>query len=1056
MWRIFFACLLVVTISHAASVHDKSQPLKPSFFEKGASVVVGPAINKASLDKREYRQITLPNGLNAVLVSDMEATSAAAAMNVGNGHFSDPDDIPGLAHFLEHMLFLGTEKYPDEDDYSEYIDNHGGYDNAYTAEENTDFFFEILPEHLEGALDKFAQFFIAPLLSESATGREINAVNAEHTKNLQSDPWRESQLDNFLANDDHPFHKFGTGNTDTLEKYDSHTVSQRLRQFYNKHYHAKNLDLCILGKESLDTLQNWTITYFSDVRQKDPADADGTLTFPEELFSSDVLGHEVRFRSIKDTRTLSLKWPLPSQEKTYKKKSAEFIGSLITNLLSSGLYQRLNDLGWISDIYADFESDASAFSLFEVQFDLEEDGVEHYNDIITAFFSYVSVIKEQGVEEWRYNEKVKTREAAWNLKSKEGSSDYVSSIASNMMTYATEDLLTADYLYKEFDADHINSILASLTPDNMYVMLSTQDLEDEFDQMEPWYQIPFVVKEIPEELMNKWSEGEGLVNLAQLGLPERNWWIPDDTSIKPYMKVGQENVPDIILEKYEPFAARLWHKQDKKFQQPHVHMSTRFWTPLVHESPRSVVLSQMWQTMLGEHLLDSLTYMASQAGFNMNLNVENNAWLLDIRGYADGMSNFTQHVCDSLKFEDFTQNEFDMAKADLLKNYANAAYAPPHKHAMYLKTLFISPTRFDTIQVEEALNSITIEDVVAWRSVLFSDVSMEALIHGNIDADEALDLYQILLDNIDATTVSNTFTPDERNVKFSTDQTVRISGNYTLTSEVPNVKDQNSVVYSLYQYGRGGDDEALLSNILSFIASRPCYNTLRTQEQLGYIVWSGVDSRSDVYDFYIVVQSGVYSADFVRARVNVFVEETLQPIIQNLPEEEYAKHVQTLRDQLSNPDTRISTVTARFWKEISLQRYDFERKQRMLDIIDSGKLTQAKFTAYANEILGYNDNTVELLTIRLNSARYNSGADVAAAPAPAPAPAPACADDVVHLMNKDVTVLHSNGDISLANNNSSAEGKTQIINVQGLHALSLSQPMFPIVPNGKLPMVTPA
>ena len=99
---------------------------------------------------------------------------------------SDPDELPGLAHFLEHMLFLGTEKYPEEDAYSRFIHEHGGSDNAYTTEEFTNYYFDVAPAHLADALDHFSQFFIAPLFTESATDRELNAVNSEHSRNSQA------------------------------------------------------------------------------------------------------------------------------------------------------------------------------------------------------------------------------------------------------------------------------------------------------------------------------------------------------------------------------------------------------------------------------------------------------------------------------------------------------------------------------------------------------------------------------------------------------------------------------------------------------------------------------------------------------------------------------------------------------------------------------------------------------------------------------------------------------------------------------------------------------
>ena len=111
----------------------------------------------------------LANGLRCVLISDMEADKAAAALNVHIGSSYDPEPLYGVAHFLEHMLFQGTEKYPDESEYSRYIKHNGGYDNGGTTTDDTAFHFECSNEAFEGALDRLACFFICPTFSEAST-----------------------------------------------------------------------------------------------------------------------------------------------------------------------------------------------------------------------------------------------------------------------------------------------------------------------------------------------------------------------------------------------------------------------------------------------------------------------------------------------------------------------------------------------------------------------------------------------------------------------------------------------------------------------------------------------------------------------------------------------------------------------------------------------------------------------------------------------------------------------------------------------------------------------
>ncbi|KAJ4782767.1 Insulinase (Peptidase family M16) family protein [Rhynchospora pubera] len=111
-------------------------------------------IVKPRNDKREYRRIVLPNSLEVCLISDPDTDKAAASMNVDVGYFCDPEGLEGLAHFLEHMLFYASEKYPVEDSYSKFIAEHGDSYNAFTSSENTNFNFDVNAGCFEEALDQ--------------------------------------------------------------------------------------------------------------------------------------------------------------------------------------------------------------------------------------------------------------------------------------------------------------------------------------------------------------------------------------------------------------------------------------------------------------------------------------------------------------------------------------------------------------------------------------------------------------------------------------------------------------------------------------------------------------------------------------------------------------------------------------------------------------------------------------------------------------------------------------------------------------------------------------
>jgi hypothetical protein len=94
-------------------------------------------VRKRALDERDYKSLTLDNGLRVLLVSDPKSNRSAAAIDVNVGYFSDPKELPGLAHFCEHMSFLGTKKYPQEEEFSTFLAANGGSSNAYTDSEDT-------------------------------------------------------------------------------------------------------------------------------------------------------------------------------------------------------------------------------------------------------------------------------------------------------------------------------------------------------------------------------------------------------------------------------------------------------------------------------------------------------------------------------------------------------------------------------------------------------------------------------------------------------------------------------------------------------------------------------------------------------------------------------------------------------------------------------------------------------------------------------------------------------------------------------------------------------
>ncbi|KAJ1422926.1 Peptidase M16, zinc-binding site [Sesbania bispinosa] len=337
---------------------------------------------KSPNDRRLYRLIHLQNGLRALLVHDPEA---AAAMCVGIGSFSDPYEAQGLAHFLEHMLFMGSDEFPDENEKNglqeikpeRYLSKHGGSSNAYTETEYTCYHFEVKREFLKGALRRFSQFFISPLVKMEAMEREVLAVDSEFNQVLQSDACRLQQLQCHTAAPNHPLNRFFWGNkkslVDAMEK--GINLREQIFRLYKDYYHGGLMKLVVIGGESLDVLESWVVELFGSVKK-------GPQVNPEFKVESPIWksGKIYRLEAVKDVHILDLSWTLPCLHQEYLKKPEDYLAHLLGHEGRGSLLSFLKARGWATSLSAGVGDEgiyrSSIAYVFVMSIHLTDSGVE--------------------------------------------------------------------------------------------------------------------------------------------------------------------------------------------------------------------------------------------------------------------------------------------------------------------------------------------------------------------------------------------------------------------------------------------------------------------------------------------------------------------------------------------------------------------------------------------------------------------------------------------------------------------------------------------------------
>lgn len=210
-------------------------------------------------ENQNLRYVTLSNGMDVLLISDSDTPKSACAVEVRAGSNDEPKEVLGLAHFLEHMLFQGSAKYPGNSYFDDFLSRNDGETNAYTADQVTVFYFDINNGAFNDAVDIFSHLFIDARLDPAAVEREIYAVNNEYQNDLQKNDWRFQELLKKLANKESPYHRFSIGNIKTLKTIPASqniSVYDELKNFYNTHYSANKMQVCLISNQTLDEMES--------------------------------------------------------------------------------------------------------------------------------------------------------------------------------------------------------------------------------------------------------------------------------------------------------------------------------------------------------------------------------------------------------------------------------------------------------------------------------------------------------------------------------------------------------------------------------------------------------------------------------------------------------------------------------------------------------------------------------------------------------------------------------------------------------------------------------
>jgi insulysin len=713
-FKIWKYCLLLGILLQAFLTGEESYTIIPDT----TSV---PLLNPA-LSQRQTLKLRLSNGLEAYLISDPQATQSGAVLTVQAGSWDDPAEYPGIAHFLEHMLFLGTEKYPIESDYDHFIRGHDGRSNAYTTNDYTLYLFAIRPDALEEALDRFSFFFKKPLFNPSGVSRELHAIDQEYAKNFNQDSFRELHVGKELANAQHPFHNFSIGNSETLSK----VTQQVLRQWYQEHYSAHLMRLIVYAPYPMETLKSWVIQDFKDI----PSTWQ-TLSRPQvPLLAKEMRGKIAYIESVKDVRNLNLTWELPP---SFAHPSSFRPEKLICSILgyegSGSLLAHLKTEGLAEGLSCTSSRIGKNHLLFSLSIDLTQEGLQKIPQVIEESFQAIQMLQEQDLPSYLFEEFKKIHTFRYQYQPKEDAFQYLMQLGG---LFVYEDLSTfpeSVFIPQNDDPKIVREFLEYLTPQYAHFAVLARQPSMTFERTEQWVRVPYQVMAFSSEQLTAWSH---LPPHPHLHLPPPNPFLPQD------LKLVNAAQPQHTL--FDPFPhplllvddpqAKIYFAADDRFQIPQTLWFFEIRTPSIkNNDPLKVVLTDLYIKCLEEEL-QPYSYPAKVADLSYQISRSTNGLSLSLYGYRDKAENLFDAILERFKNCHPSEAAFRNFKDSLLRQYRDFAQESPLEQGLEAYQTILYQAHSTHQQQADALQQLSYETFLSFIDHLFDHTYVEGLLYG--------------------------------------------------------------------------------------------------------------------------------------------------------------------------------------------------------------------------------------------------------------------------------------------------------------------------------------
>lgn len=841
-------------------------------------------------DHRRYLPLTLDNGLRVLLVEQPDAEKSAAAMAVNVGHFDDPSDREGLAHFLEHLVFLGSRKFPDSGSYQQYIASHGGSHNAWTGTEHSCFYFDIEHRHFPKGLHRFADMLGAPLFSDEAVDKERQAIEAEFSMKLKDDGRRIYQAHKESINPLHPFAKFSVGNLSTLDDRPGQTAQQAVRDFYQQQYSASRMTLVLVSAAPLAEQQSWVEQYFQQL----PAHLPAKKSLSQPLYLAEHLGIQLNIQPHKPTQRFVLSFALPDIQPWYRFKLVSFLAHLLGDEGPGSLLSGLKAKGWVNAMSAGGGIDGSNYKDFTLSFELMPEGMQQQEQILLESFSYLAMLKQQPFPQTLFRERQQLVQWSFLYQENKAPLQLASDLAVNLQHYPIEDYVFGDYRMELPPPELYHQLLSYFSADNLRLMLIAPEVP--VDRQARWYHTPYSQIAVTPAMLRQLSQASAK---DEYRLPGHNPYLLEQLEL-----LKADATVELPIRYFENEAMTLWFKPDAEFQSPKGHIFVQLTLPNTVQNLTQLALTKLWLELFLDQVNEQF-YPATTAGLHYNLYVQQHGLTLHTSGLSGNQIALVKDLLEQLPRQQFQPERFAEMQRQLVQHWQNTARNKPISQLFSKLSALLQPLNPEADQLAAILAATSFTDFTRFSERMFEQLHLEAMMLGNWTESNVQVLQQQLLQWLKrAAGIGGRLAK----------QSYSTTNLGPVWLELPISQDDHALVIYLPARQRTPHSMALFM-LMNHLVSPEYFHALRTEQQLGYLVGTGYVPMNLKPGIAFYVQSPkVAAADLYYATL-IFYRKFLEELPE-ITEEEFSELKLSLQGQIKERDNSLSSRAKRVWLAI--------------------------------------------------------------------------------------------------------------------------------------------